>query len=297
MNPRPPPGRPVLTFNVRDLFDLSDAGDGLFAAARGQSNFSGVVYGGQMLGQALAAATATAPDGQNGHAVHAHFLQSGDAGAPIRYEVFPLRVGGASSVLRVEARQADALIFHATCAFARERPQIDWRHQSAAPAVPPPQACADVADFVRANAERLPEDVVRRFGAPMPLQRRLADPEAFFFGGDETRLAVWLRLPDGAAMTGETIRRCAISYLSDAWVVRGALAGHRSVAAASGARLLSLDHAVWIHAAPALDDWLLYAVESPYAGDGRGLGLGRLYDRTGRLIATAAQEGLVVLPR
>lgn len=290
-------GRPALTFNVRNLFDLSAAGGGVFTAARGQSNFSGVVYGGRMLGQALAAAAATAPDGQSGHAVHAHFLHSGDAGAPIRYEVFPLRVGGSSSVLRVEARQADAPIFHATCAFARERPQIDWRHQSDAPPVPPPQACVDVADFARANAGRLPEDVARRFCAPMPLQRRLADPEGFFFGADRTRLAVWLRLPDGAAMADETVRRCAIAYLSDAWVVRGALAGHRSVAAASGARLLSLDHAVWIHAAPALDDWLLYAIDSPYAGNGRGLGQGRLYDRAGRLIATAVQEGLVIPPR
>lgn len=250
-----------------------------------------------MLGQALAAAGAAAPDGQSGHAIHAHFLKSGDASAPIRYEVVPLRAGAASSVLRVEARQDGALIFHATCAFARERPEIGWRHQSEAPPVPPPEACADVADFVRANAGRLSEDVARRFSAPMPLQRRLADPEGFFFGAGETHLAVWLRLPDGAAMTDDAVRRCAVAYLSDAWVVRGALAGHPSVAAASGARLLSLDHAVWIHAAPALDDWLLYAVESPYAGDGRGLGLGRLYDRAGRLVATAAQEGLLVPPR
>lgn len=287
---------PALTVSIRDLFDLRP-GDGGFVAAHGQRNFSGVVYGGQMLGQALAAAAAvTAPD-QAGHAVHAHFLKSGDAGAPIRYQVFPLREGGSSSVQRVEARQDGALIFHATCAFARERSGAGWGHQSDPPPVPPPEQCADVVDFVAENRARLPEDVTRRFSAILPLERRLADPEGFFFGADERRLAFWLRLSDGAALTDDIQRRCALAYLSDAWVVRGALAGHRDIAAASGARLLSLDHAVWIHAAPPLDDWLLYAVDSPYAGDGRGLGQGRLYDRAGRLVATAAQEGLIVPPR
>ena len=287
---------PALTFSVRDLFDLQPVG-GAYLAGRGQGNFSGRVYGGQMLGQALAAASAVASAGQAAHAIHAHFLEAGDASAPIRYAVFPLREGASSSVHRVEARQGRAAIFHATCAFARERPGVDWGHQSDPPAVAPPERCADVTDFVRGARARLSEDVVRRYGAPMPLERRLADPEGFFFGSGERSLAIWLRLPDGAAMEDDAVRRCAIAYLSDAWVVRGALAGHPPVAAASGARLLSLDHAVWIHAAPPLDGWLLYAVDSPYAGGGRGLGQGRLYDRAGRLIATAAQEGLVVPPR
>ena len=44
-----------------------------------------------------------------------------------------------------------------------------------------------------------------------------------------------------------------------------------------------------------MDDWLLYAMESPSAQGDRGLARGQIYDRTGRLIASVAQEGLVRL--
>jgi hypothetical protein len=42
-----------------------------------------------------------------------------------------------------------------------------------------------------------------------------------------------------------------------------------------------------------VDDWLLYAMESPNGSGGRGLALGRLYSRDGRLVASTAQEGVI----
>ena len=57
----------------------------------------------------------------------------------------------------------------------------------------------------------------------------------------------------------------------------------------------SLDHALWIHDDVKLDDWLLYTMESPWTGGGRGLTRGAFHTREGRLVASTAQEGLIRL--
>jgi acyl-CoA thioesterase II len=55
----------------------------------------------------------------------------------------------------------------------------------------------------------------------------------------------------------------------------------------------SLDHSLWFHQDVRVDDWLLYMIDSPWAGGARGLGIGRIFDRAGRFVATVAQEGLM----
>jgi acyl-CoA thioesterase-2 len=55
----------------------------------------------------------------------------------------------------------------------------------------------------------------------------------------------------------------------------------------------SLDHAIWFHRSFRVDEWLLYDVESPNASGARGLVRGRFFDRNGRLVASAIQEGLI----
>ncbi|MEJ2662282.1 MAG: thioesterase family protein [Desulfobacteraceae bacterium] len=58
-------------------------------------------------------------------------------------------------------------------------------------------------------------------------------------------------------------------------------------------QVASLDHAMWYHRDFRMDDWLLYAMESPNAGNARGLNNGRIYTRSGKLVASVAQEGLI----
>jgi acyl-CoA thioesterase-2 len=55
----------------------------------------------------------------------------------------------------------------------------------------------------------------------------------------------------------------------------------------------SLDHAMWFHRETRVDEWLLYVQDSPNARGGRGLSLGKIFNRSGELVATVAQEGLV----
>jgi acyl-CoA thioesterase-2 len=55
----------------------------------------------------------------------------------------------------------------------------------------------------------------------------------------------------------------------------------------------SIDHALWFHRAARVDEWLLYAMDSPSAQGARGLARGLIYDAAGRLVASVAQEGLM----
>ena len=53
---------------------------------------------------------------------------------------------------------------------------------------------------------------------------------------------------------------------------------------------------MWFHRDARVDDWLLYVQESPTAQGGRGLAMGRIYNRQKELIATVVQEGMVRIP-
>lgn len=55
----------------------------------------------------------------------------------------------------------------------------------------------------------------------------------------------------------------------------------------------SLDHSMWFHRPSKLDDWLLYAQDSPSSSGARGFSRGSLYTRDGILVASVAQEGLI----
>ncbi|ECI4494058.1 acyl-CoA thioesterase II, partial [Salmonella enterica subsp. enterica] len=59
----------------------------------------------------------------------------------------------------------------------------------------------------------------------------------------------------------------------------------------------SLDHAMWFHRPDKLDDWLLYTQDSPSSSGGRGFTRGSIYSRSGVLVASVVQEGLIRLKK
>ncbi|KAF9888498.1 hypothetical protein FE257_008605 [Aspergillus nanangensis] len=61
--------------------------------------------------------------------------------------------------------------------------------------------------------------------------------------------------------------------------------------------LVTLTHSIYIHAPAAVmaHEWLLSETHSPWSGDGRGLVIQRWWSRTGILIATCVQEGVIRL--
>lgn len=62
--------------------------------------------------------------------------------------------------------------------------------------------------------------------------------------------------------------------------------------------MVSLDHSIYFHNPWAFraDEWMLVETESPWAGEGRGLAIQKIWSKDGLLIATCTQEVSFFLP-
>jgi hypothetical protein len=60
---------------------------------------------------------------------------------------------------------------------------------------------------------------------------------------------------------------------------------------------VSLDHAIYFHEPRKVkaDEWMFCEMESPWAGDGRGVVVQRIFSKDGALLATCVQEGVIRL--
>jgi acyl-CoA thioesterase-2 len=259
---------------------------------RGQSRDLGGsrVFGGQVLGQALTAASYTV-DGRQVHSLHAYFLVGGDVNAPIVYEVEVARDGKSFSNRRVVAIQHGRPIFNMTASF--QVPEEGLEHAAEMPEVPGPEGLADVRELPPAVLEKVPEKMRRFLTHERPFEFRPVEPIQVIAPPREAPTRhIWVKtvdtLPDNA-----DLHRNVLAYVSDCQLVSTATLPHGIYFAEGNVQLASLDHAMWFHRPFRADEWLLYAMESPNASSGRGLALGRFFTRDGRLVASTAQEGVV----
>ena len=246
------------------------------------------VFGGQVLGQALTAATRTVESSRICHSLHAYFLHPGDPRVPIRYEVDRSRDGRSFSVRRVVALQHEKQIFVLACSF--QHPESGFTHQFAMPNVPPPEELEDEIEARRRHAETLPEGLRDWLTRARPFETRpvVLDP-----AGDRPPRApydnVWFR---AAGPVPDDVAPALLAYASDATLLSTSLLPHGKTIF-SNLQVASLDHAMWFHRPVHFADWLLFAQDSPSASGARGFNRGMIFTRDGILIASAAQEGLI----
>ena len=262
---------------------------------RGESRDIGSpqVYGGQVLGQALMAASSTLPPELVVHSLHAYFLRRGDFNLPIVYQVDRSRDGHSFSSRRVIAIQNGQQIFTFSASF--QKPEAGFDHQVDMPEVPPPE---DLPDWDRPTPEvaaSLPETTRPYLARERPFQMRpVGLLSAIHPVAGAPLQRVWFRLvdrlPDDAPL-----HRCLLAYMSDFALLGTALRPHAAVVGDGTLMMASIDHAMWFHRDFRLDDWLLYSLESPSASGARGFARGSIYTRDGRLAASVAQEGLIRL--
>ncbi|GAA2863372.1 acyl-CoA thioesterase II [Pseudonocardia halophobica] len=279
---------------VGTLLDVHPTGPDRYEAA-GQEGLVERGFGGVVVGRALRAAGSSVGPDRPVHSIHGHFLRPADAAAATRFHVTPVRDGATVSLRQVVAEQHGKEIFLLTASF--EVPQDGWAHQV-------PRLTTGVTD---------PADL------PTPLEQ--------VAGADETVRSWWTRLdrlhpvdlrfegelPRSAAHRGEAapphhrfwvrtreplpadplFHHCVVAYASDMMLLSTALAPHATMFGAPDVTAASLDHAVWFHGAVRADDWLCYEQDSSWAADGRALCHGRFFARSGRLVATVAQEAIV----
>jgi acyl-CoA thioesterase-2 len=251
------------------------------------------VFGGQVLAQALVAATRTVETQRPCHSFHAYFLRPGDPTVPILYEVDRSRDGGSFSARRVVAIQHGAQIFILAASF--QKIESGFEHQSQMPVVPDPESLEDDQQVLLRDTELGPE--MRQWVArERPFETRsVLGRGPFEISGNRPARPpvdhVWLKtrgtLPDSA-----DTHRALLAFVSDMSLLDTALLPHgKSIF--SDVQVASLDHAMWFHRPFRADDWLLYVQDSPSASGARGFNRGAIYRRDGALVASVAQEGLI----
>jgi acyl-CoA thioesterase-2 len=280
--------KPILA-DLLQLLELERIEDNIF---RGESRDIGGerVFGGQVLGQALTAASYTAGLRQV-HSLHAYFLLPGDVNAPIVYEVDIARDGKSFSTRRVVAIQHGRPIFNMAASF--QSPEQGLEHAVPMPEVPGPDGLADVRVVAPEILAKVPDKMRRFLTGERAFELRPVEPVHLVSPPkQEPRRHVWLktvdRIPDSA-----DLHRNLLAYVSDFHLVATATLPHGVHFAEGNVQLATLDHAMWFHQPFRVDDWLLYSMESPSASGGRGFALGRLFSRDGRLVASTAQEGVI----
>ena len=259
---------------------------------RGQSRDIGTpqVFGGQVLGQALAAASRTV-EGRTVHSLHAYFLKRGDVQAPIIYEVDRARDGGSFTNRRVVAIQHGEQIFNMTASFQVAEPGLE--HQVAMPRVPPPGELKDLEVLAREFAGELSPRMQRFLAWDRPIHVRPVDPRQFLLR-DLRVPAKQLWMKTAEPMPADPVMHSALlAYISDYELIGTATLPHGLHATREGLQMASLDHAMWFHRQVRVDEWLLFALDSPAAAGGRGLARGYVFSEDGKLVATLAQEGLM----
>lgn len=263
---------------------------------RGESRDIGTsrVFGGQVLCQALLAASQTVEE-RLAHSLHAYFLRAGDPAAPIVYSVDRSRDGGSFSARRVVAIQHGRPIF--TCAASFQAAEEGLEHQFDMPEVTPPEKSGRETTIDPAELAHLPQKMRRwidRFG---PFEfRRVGDYDPFRPVPHAPEQQVWFRL-HGDLPDDPVLHRALLAYVSDFQLVGTGTLPHGLSWAQGELMIASLDHAMWFHRPCRLDDWMLYACDSPSTGGGRGLARGMIYHRDGRLVASTAQEGVIRVRR
>jgi acyl-CoA thioesterase-2 len=278
--------------DVLAILDLETLEVNLFRGRSPQSRWQRV-FGGQVIGQALVAASRTVDDVavRPPHSLHAYFLLGGDPKVPIIYEVDRIRDGKSFTTRRVNAIQHGRAIYSMSVSFHAAEEGLT--HQLEMPAVPLPDALPSEAEIKDHILPRMPDPVRRYYQSERPIELRPVEYGRYL--GEKLeggRYHMWIRatgrLPDEPA-----IHQCVLAYASDMTLLDAALITHGRTVFNEDIMAASLDHSLWFHRPFRADEWLLYAQDSPNLGGSRGFSRGSIFASDGTLVASVAQEGLL----
>lgn len=266
------------------------------------------VFGGQIAAGAMRAAQLSAGDAEHSGmtvaSLHSYFLSRGDPARDIVYKVSRLRTGKSFSTRSVVAVQHGQAIFGAEVQLHRTEPGGP-EHQSEAPAAPDPDTLPSLRDLYRSMLA-VPKIksahgnlILKYIEAPFPVDIKLCAPQQWNPLQPKrvwpAKQMVWMRCTE-ALGDDANLHQSAVTYASD-WSLASTMLLPHSISFASSrvAMIASLDHVMhWAgNAAFRADEWLLFDLESPLLHGARGLNIGRIFTRDGRLVAHCLQEAVV----
>lgn len=273
-----------------DLLQLEKLNDSIFLGQNYLAPWKRV-FGGQVLAQSLSAAQQTVDSERVAHSMHAYFLLAGDINIPIVFEVEKIRDGGSFSTRRVVAKQNGIAIFLMSLSF--QKIQSGYDHQIDMPDVPGPENLASDLETVKKFKLFVPDQIFqviqdRPFEFRMVEQINLLD--------FKTKLPFrnfWFKANEH--FEGDlNIHQRLMTYVSDYNLLTTATLPHtKGPLPSKNLFMASLDHAMWFHRDFKIDEWLLYAMDSPSASNARGFTRGNIFNQKGILVASVVQEGLM----
>jgi len=280
--------------NIKELIDLltlEPIDNRTFKGANYKTPWKRV-FGGQVLGQALHAAYQTVPDDRFAHSMHGYFILAGDIEVPIVYEVDTIRDGRSFTTRRVVAFQKGKAIFNMSASFQLRQEGID--HQITMPNVLPPDSLLPDYDQLKPLEQTHPK-LYKRLTILHPNAIEFRPVENFY--KDLSKPAkpyrhVWIKANDKVDIN-LPMQHQILAYASDYNLLTTAVLPHHDILNRSRMFFASLDHAIWFHRDFKIDDWLLYATDSPSASGSRGFSRGNIFDQEGHLVASVVQEGLI----
>lgn len=275
------------------------------------------VFGGQVLGQSLSAASKTVQPGLSLHSLHAYFVRAGQPEIPIVYEVHRVRNGASFATRLVSAKQDGRWIFTMSASFHRPE-AASLHHMVKMPLVPAPEtvptdeercreliARPETPPAIKAYAERRLHYVkrnpldVRWIVSMANWSTEAVRKDPFLKGMSDLGMPAqmgWFRtkrrLPDE-----EHVHHAVLAYQSDAGLLATCHADKPDFWDLQP-MMASLDHSMWFHQPFPhwrADQWLLYVTYSPCLSGARGLAHGHIFTQDGRLVVSCTQEGLIRL--
>lgn len=280
------------TATLLHLLDVERLDNNLFRGIGKGGETTSRIFGGQVVAQALVAASKTVAETRPCHSLHAYFMRPGDPAQPVIYEVDPARDGGSFTTRRVVAIQGGRQILNLAASFHIDEPGYD--HQHAPMDVPAPEGLATREELKATLAARATPE--RRADILRPSAIEIRPVHAYDHGNpvpSSDRHAAWFRLARDPGPLSDWQDRAVLAYASDLMLLWSALRPHGESGYTGRVMTASLDHALWFHARPVFANWHLYVMDSPWTGGARGLTRGQVFTRDGKLVASTAQEGLM----
>ena len=284
--PEDPVADLVDVLNLRELDEINFVG-------RTQWMPHGRVFGGQVLAQSLVAAMRTVDPARPIHSLHSYFLRPGDIQEEIKFEVEILRDGKSFSARRVKALQQDKPIFVLSASFQEAAQGLE--HQEKMPeGLPDPETLPSASELLSA----FDHPATNYWSKARPFDLRHVEEPIYLKPAKQPASGQMIWFKAISKFDGdEKLQTAALAYASDYTILESVLRSHGLSWAEPGLNTASLDHAMWFHKQPDVNDWMLYVQHSPAALSGRGLALGSIFSRGGELLATIAQEGMVRVPK
>ncbi|WP_193047521.1 acyl-CoA thioesterase II [Mycolicibacterium baixiangningiae] len=270
------------------VLDLRRVDDDTFVGSHPSKN-PVRTFGGQMMAQAFVAASRTVDDRIAPSALSAHFIAGGDPSRDLEFRVSRLRDERRFANRRVDVCQGDDLLTSAMVSYMNGGRGLE--HSIAAPEVAGPDELPMIGELLRGYEDTVPHFV----NAMRPIEWRYTNDPAWVMRDKGERLdhnRVWLKA-DGEMPADPVLHAAALVYSSDTTVLDSIITTHGLSWGFDRIFAVTMNHSVWFHRPVRFDEWVLYSTSSPVAAESRGLGTGHFFDRTGTLLATVVQEGIV----